>query len=53
MANIKKYLRKHNLIKIGSIAPDDVLRNIYERSYLSGDVYNKNPDMLIHNFLKK
>lgn len=53
MANIKKYLRKHNLIKIGSIAPDDVLRNIYESSYLSGDVYNKNPDMLIHNFLKK
>jgi len=53
MSNIKKYLRKHNLIKIGSMAPDDVLRKIYENSYLSGDIYNKNPDMLIHNFLKK
>ena len=53
ISNIKKYLRKHNLIKIGSMAPDDVLRKIYENSYLSGDIYNKNPDMLIHNFLKK
>ncbi len=53
ISNIKKYLRKHNLIKIGSMAPDDVLRNIYESSYLAGDIYNKNPDMLIHNFLKK
>ena len=53
MSNIKKYLRKHNLIKIGSMAPDNVLRNIYESSYLAGDIYNRNPDMLIHNFLKK
>jgi len=53
ITNIKKYLRKHNLIKIGSTAPDDVLRKIYENSYLAGDIYNKNPEMLIHNFLGK
>lgn len=53
ISNIKKYLRKHNLIKIGSTAPDDVLRKIYENSYLAGDIYNKNPEMLIHNFLGK
>tara|TARA_B110000008_G_C16970624_1_gene563773 strand:- start:2034 stop:3002 length:969 start_codon:yes stop_codon:yes gene_type:complete len=52
ITNIKKYLRKHNLIKIGSTAPDDVLRKIYENSYLAGDIYNKNPEMLIHNFLR-
>jgi len=52
MTNIKRYLRKHNLIKIGSPAPDDVLRNIYENSFLSGDIYNKNPDTLLHNFMK-
>jgi hypothetical protein len=50
--NIKKYLRKHNLIKIGTSAPDDILRNIYESSYLSGDIYNKNPETLLHNFMK-
>jgi len=52
MTNIKRYLRKHNLIKIGTPAPDDILRNIYEDSFLSGDIYNKNPDTLLHNFMK-
>lgn len=52
MTNIKRYLRKHNLVKIGTSAPDDILRNIYESSYLSGDIYNKNPDTLLHNFMK-
>lgn len=52
MTNIKRYLRKHNLIKIGTPAPDDILRNIYESSFLSGDIYNKNPDTLLHNFMK-
>mgnify|MGYP004477814637 CR=1 FL=1 len=51
ITNIKKYLRKHNLIKIGSTAPDDVLRKIYENSYLAGDIYNNNTEMLIHNFM--
>ena len=50
--NIKKYLKKHNLIKIGSTAPEDVLRNMYENSYLAGDVNNKNGDILLHNFIE-
>ena len=50
--NIKKYLKKHNLIKIGSTAPEDVLRNMYENSYLAGDVSNKNGDILLHNFIE-
>lgn len=49
--NIKLYLKKHGLIKVGSVAPDHVLRNIYETAILSGDVFNiKNQ---IHNFLSK
>jgi len=49
MKKIKLYLKKHGLIKVGSIAPDHVLRNIYETSILSGDVFNiKNQ---IHNYI--
>ena len=51
VSDIKKYLRKHNLIKAGSGAPENVLRKIYEDSYLAGDIYNKNPDHLIHNYI--
>ena len=52
LVNIKKYLRKHNLIKIGSSAPENLLRELYENSFLSGDVYNKNPDVLVHNYME-
>ena len=38
--DVKSYLRKHNLLKVGSSAPNDVLRQMYEQSVLSGDVHN-------------
>ena len=53
ISDIKYYLRKHNLIKIGTSAPENVLRNIYESSNLSGDIYNKNVTTLLHNFMKE
>ena len=53
ISDIKYYLRKHNLIKIGTSAPENVLRNIYENSNLSGDIYNKNVTTLLHNFIKE
>jgi len=53
ISDIKYYLRKHNLIKIGTSAPENVLRNIYEDSNLSGDIYNKNVTTLLHNFMKE
>ena len=49
--DIKRYLRRHNLIKIGSTAPEEILRAMFETSYLSGDIYNKNSDILLHNFM--
>lgn len=52
IAEVKEYLRKHNLIKIGSSAPDYILRTTYENAYLSGKVLNKNPDILLHNWHK-
>ena len=51
LEEIKQYLRIHNLIKIGTDAPEDVLRNTFENAFLSGNVYNKNSDNLIHNYM--
>ena len=50
---VKEYLRKHNLTKIGSGAPDHILRSTFENAYLSGDVSNKNGDILLHNWHKE
>lgn len=51
ITTIKKYLRNHGLIKVGSSAPTDIMRKIYEDSFLTGDVYNKNSSVLLHNYL--
>lgn len=50
---IKTYLKKHNLIKIGSQAPDYIFRTMYENAYLSGDINNKNNEILLHNWSKE
>ena len=49
--NIKNYLREKNLIKLGSQAPNDVLRKLYEDSILSGEVTNTNNNNLLYNYL--
>lgn len=49
---IKKFLIKRGFIKIGSIAPNDVLRQMYECSMMMcGDIKNHNPDNLLYNYL--
>ena len=53
LEEIKTYLQKHNLIKIGSFAPPDVLRKLYENSVLAGDIYNKSGGTLIHNYMNQ
>lgn len=51
MSEIKNYLKKHGMIKVGSIAPNDILRKTYESSMLAGEITNTNKDVLIHNIL--
>ena len=50
IGDIKKHLYDKNLLKIGSNAPPDVLRRLYEDSILTGDVKNTNNGVLVHNF---
>ena len=48
---IKNYLRTKNLIKLGSQAPNDVLRKLYEDSILAGEITNNNASNLVYNFI--
>jgi hypothetical protein len=49
--DIKKYLRLQGILKVGSTAPNDVLRKMYESSRLAGEITNTNKEVLLHNFL--
>lgn len=52
MSKIKKELIKRGLIKTGTIAPNDLLRKMYETiELLCGDVQNYNSDTLLYNFM--
>ena len=50
--DVKKYLIKHGLIRIGSTTPNDVLRKMYESlSLVCGEIHNHNPDTLLYNYI--
>ena len=52
ISDIKKYLLKHGFIKVGSSAPNDVLRKMYESAIMiCGEIQNHNPDNLLYNYL--
>jgi hypothetical protein len=48
---VKNYLKKNNLIKYGTRAPTELLREIYESSKKIGGVQNNNGVNLIHNYV--
>ena len=47
---IKKYLNDKNLVKHGTCAPSNLLKEIYESSHIIGDIYNTNGDILLSNY---
>jgi hypothetical protein len=51
ISKIKEYLRQRGLTKIGTHAPDDVLRQTYEDAFLTGDVNNTSKETLVHNYM--
>lgn len=51
LIQIKRYLKEKGLLKVGSSAPEYILREIYKETMLSGDIVNKNGDVLVHNYM--
>jgi hypothetical protein len=50
--DVRRFLVKKGFIKVGSSAPNDVLRKMYESaSMVCGEIQNHNPDNLLYNFL--
>jgi hypothetical protein len=46
-----EYLAKRNLYQAGSDAPEDVLRETYRNAHLAGNVFNRNDEVMINNYL--
>lgn len=49
---VKNYLKQHKLIKVGSTAPTNLIREIYENAKSYGEVINENKQNLLYNFEK-
>jgi hypothetical protein len=52
ISTIKNYLKNRQLIKVGSNAPNTLMRYMYENIKECGDVINDNKTNLLHNFTK-
>ena len=52
LSEVKKYLVEQNLIKIGSMAPPNIVRKIYEDAMLTGEIENVGKGVILHNFLE-
>jgi hypothetical protein len=50
--DVRKFLIKKGFIKVGTNAPNDVLRKMYESvSLVCGEVQNHNQENLLYNFI--
>lgn len=53
ITEIKNDLYNKSLIRCGTNAPPDVIREIYKNSYLTGNVDNSNKELIIHNYFSQ
>ena len=53
MRKVKQELIRNGFIKLGSTAPDNVLRTMHEAIHMIGDVKNYSPDIVIHNLMHR
>jgi ribosomal protein S17 len=51
--DVKNALIKNNLLKLGSTAPSNVLRTMFEESNMTGDVVNTGGDTFMHNYMNE
>lgn len=52
MEDVKRYLIQKGFVRVGTTAPNDVLRKMYESAQLiCGEIQNHNPENLLFNFL--
>lgn len=51
ITDVKNNLYNNSLIKCGTTAPPDVLREIYKNTKLTGKINNTNGDNLLYNFM--
>ena len=49
--DVKNELIKNNLLKLGSTAPSNLLRKMYEDANMAGKVINVGGDTFMHNFM--
>jgi hypothetical protein len=52
MTQVRNYLKTRRLYQVGSSAPDELLREIYVNSHLTGNVENINSKHLLEEFMK-
>jgi hypothetical protein len=50
---IKKFLRENGLIKVGSTAPPEIVRKIFENTKMAGEIVNENKDILLNNLINE
>jgi len=51
MTQVRNYLKTRKLYQVGSTAPDELLREMYVNSHLTGNVENVNSKHLIQQFM--
>ncbi len=53
LTTVKNYLKQHKLMKVGSTAPTNLIREMYENAKSYGDIINENKHNLLYNFEKE